>query len=112
MNIIFFLSSRRRHTRWPRDWSSDVCSSDLAPAGIGPAALYLRFLNRRGVRASLAVATVALVQVAGFVVTVLLLLFFSLITGNAGVLRQLPDGALLWTIGIAGVAIADRKSVV
>src|SRR5439155_3507415 len=26
---------RRRHTRWPRDWSSDVCSSDLA-AGPGP----------------------------------------------------------------------------
>src|SRR5207253_7419784 len=24
-----FFSSRRRHTRWPRDWSSDVCSSDL-----------------------------------------------------------------------------------
>src|SRR5439155_11346764 len=28
--IIFFFSSRRRHTRWPRDWSSDVCSSDLS----------------------------------------------------------------------------------
>src|SRR5439155_16333813 len=28
----FFFSSRRRHTRWPRDWSSDVCSSDLGPA--------------------------------------------------------------------------------
>src|SRR5690625_6991175 len=27
--ICFFFSSRRRHTRWPRDWSSDVCSSDL-----------------------------------------------------------------------------------
>src|SRR5439155_13154916 len=27
---IFFFSSRRRHTRWPRDWSSDVCSSDLS----------------------------------------------------------------------------------
>src|SRR5690625_4818279 len=27
--VIFFFSSRRRHTRWPRDWSSDVCSSDL-----------------------------------------------------------------------------------
>src|SRR5437870_11956554 len=27
--IYFFFSSRRRHTRWPRDWSSDVCSSDL-----------------------------------------------------------------------------------
>src|SRR5690625_6195470 len=24
-----FFSGRRRHTRWPRDWSSDVCSSDL-----------------------------------------------------------------------------------
>src|SRR5207253_7574008 len=23
---VFFFSSRRRHTRWPRDWSSDVCS--------------------------------------------------------------------------------------
>src|SRR5690625_7027585 len=28
MRLVFF-SSRRRHTRWPRDWSSDVCSSDL-----------------------------------------------------------------------------------
>src|SRR5437870_11390604 len=26
---FFFFSSRRRHTRWPRDWRSDVCSSDL-----------------------------------------------------------------------------------
>src|SRR5439155_11938426 len=31
----FFFSSRRRHTRWPRDWSSDVCSSDL-PSGFQP----------------------------------------------------------------------------
>src|SRR5690625_2993132 len=29
MHMYFFFSSRRRHTRWPRDWSSDVCSSDL-----------------------------------------------------------------------------------
>ena len=27
--IFFFFSSRRRHTRLVRDWSSDVCSSDL-----------------------------------------------------------------------------------
>src|SRR3989449_10119454 len=26
---VFFFSSRRRHTRCSRDWSSDVCSSDL-----------------------------------------------------------------------------------
>src|SRR6266581_6334970 len=29
MKPIFFFSSRRRHTRWTGDWSSDVCSSDL-----------------------------------------------------------------------------------
>src|SRR2546422_11349952 len=29
MSLIFFFSSRRRHTRCSRDWSSDVCSSDL-----------------------------------------------------------------------------------
>src|SRR5207253_381554 len=29
------FSSRRRHTRWPRDWSSDVCSSDLSHLGGG-----------------------------------------------------------------------------
>src|SRR5690625_5379738 len=35
--LDFFFSSRRRHTRWPRDWSSDVCSSDLVeePDGAG-----------------------------------------------------------------------------
>src|SRR5699024_11661863 len=29
--VLFFFSSRRRHTRSKRDWSSDVCSSDLSP---------------------------------------------------------------------------------
>src|SRR2546422_6383705 len=29
MDFFFFFSSRRRHTRCSRDWSSDVCSSDL-----------------------------------------------------------------------------------
>src|SRR5689334_6981000 len=30
----FFFSSRRRHTRWNCDWSSDVCSSDLLRPGV------------------------------------------------------------------------------
>src|SRR2546430_4493386 len=36
---LFFFSSRRRHTRFDCDWSSDVCSSDLfeGPDGIGAA---------------------------------------------------------------------------
>src|SRR3712207_8391234 len=33
--FIFFFSSRRRHTRYWRDWSSDVCSSDLIAQVVG-----------------------------------------------------------------------------
>src|SRR6266436_1691768 len=39
--VFFFFSSRRRHTRCSRDWSSDVCSSDL-PGGGGAALLLAR----------------------------------------------------------------------
>src|SRR5690606_40115925 len=35
---LFFFSSRRRHTRFSRDWSSDVCSSDLEPFSQGAVA--------------------------------------------------------------------------
>src|SRR2546422_2833323 len=35
MFFFFFFSSRRRHTRCSRDWSSDVCSSDLTPHYVG-----------------------------------------------------------------------------
>src|SRR5690606_39987798 len=36
--FFFFFSSRRRHTRFSRDWSSDVCSSDLCSyvCGLSP----------------------------------------------------------------------------
>src|SRR2546426_8040970 len=37
LDIFFFFSSRRRHTRLQGDWSSDVCSSDLFKGGIGTA---------------------------------------------------------------------------
>src|SRR5690606_40184447 len=33
ISVFFFFSSRRRHTRFSRDWSSDVCSSDLKEGG-------------------------------------------------------------------------------
>src|SRR6266700_567437 len=37
VSYVFFFSSRRRHTRFSRDWSSDVCSSDLwRSASSGP----------------------------------------------------------------------------
>src|SRR5712692_9285956 len=34
MSLFFFFSSRRRHTRWNCDWSSDVCSSDLGQGAV------------------------------------------------------------------------------
>src|SRR3989449_2137405 len=37
VSLFFFFSSRRRHTRCSRDWSSDVCSSDLAQAALAAA---------------------------------------------------------------------------
>src|SRR6266511_4938492 len=36
--FFFFFSSRRRHTRFSRDWSSDVCSSDLLDAAVADVA--------------------------------------------------------------------------
>src|SRR5215510_16047679 len=44
--FFFFFSSRRRHTRWPRDWSSDVCSSDLH----GPPGTPVRLEGREAIR--------------------------------------------------------------
>src|SRR6266487_1737927 len=50
----FFVSSRRRHTRWTGDWSSDVCSSDLVAVvsgagvnavGVHPTGKVARFLS-------------------------------------------------------------------
>src|SRR6266481_3518164 len=37
--VLFLFSSRRRHTRWNCDWSSDVCSSDLAAIRANHAAI-------------------------------------------------------------------------
>src|SRR5215217_9130986 len=57
MCIFFFFSSRRRHTRYWRDWSSDVCSSDLEqPAvrlvtpGAGHAAIAAELAETPGLR--------------------------------------------------------------
>src|SRR2546430_9025547 len=53
---FFFFSSRRRHTRFDCDWSSDVCSSDLSEAATSkPFARFWvhgEFLNVRGTKMS------------------------------------------------------------
>src|SRR5207245_6747384 len=44
--FFFFFSSRRRHTRCYRDWSSDVCSSDLIGFGAAATASLIAFVVR------------------------------------------------------------------
>src|SRR5216683_2478815 len=46
--MFFFFSSRRRHTRSDRDWSSDVCSSDLRPSVRSPSSTPRPSRPRRG----------------------------------------------------------------
>src|SRR5256884_3637443 len=58
--MFFFFSSRRRHTRCSRDWSSDVCSSDLFvtdPQGAAVAGAKVTLSS--GVRADLTKETIA-----------------------------------------------------
>lgn len=77
-----------------------------APAGIGPAALNLRALTRRGVKASLAGATVALIQLTQLVVTIGLLVVLTLTSGTQ---QQAPvplSPSVLGVIGLVMVAIA------
>lgn len=55
----------------------------VAPAGIGPAALNLRFLNREKLTTPVAVATVTLVQISQFLTSVVLLLLVVVGTGSS-----------------------------
>lgn len=73
----------------------------VAPAGVGGAAINLRFLNRKGVPTAIGVATVALVQVVQFVVTVILLIVLAATTGQSTGL-SLPSG---WVLAGAAVLV-------
>src|SRR5207302_8070692 len=48
--FFFFFSSRRRHTRFSRDWSSDVCSSDLSDLDVAHAILEILGKSRDLIR--------------------------------------------------------------
>ncbi len=81
-----------------------------APSGLGVGALNLRMLTRRGVTTALALATVALVQVSQFVVTILLLVVLSLVSGTDEASSFVPS-ATTWfvvagVVALAGLALA------
>lgn len=69
----------------------------VVPAGIGPAALNLRYLNKKGVPTTLGVATVSLVQIAQLLTTIATLILIALMTGEIGRI-SLPSGSLIVTI--------------
>ncbi|MDP9806481.1 uncharacterized membrane protein YbhN (UPF0104 family) [Trueperella bonasi] len=76
----------------------------VAPAGIGPAALNLRFLQKQGVATVPAVATVSITQIGQFLVTVILLIILSLFTGDLGSL-SLPSGSVMIAIGVIALIV-------
>src|SRR5207253_1397054 len=57
--FFFFFSSRRRHTRWPRDWSSDVCS----PISTSPLPMTTFWLSA-GAAAAVILAVLGVLQYA------------------------------------------------
>src|SRR3712207_3868591 len=73
---VFFFSSRRRHTRYWRDWSSDVCSSDLLTSlsHFGLIVLGIFVFSRQGSSGAIlymvnhGLATALLFLVAGFLI--------------------------------------------
>ncbi|MGC5614830.1 lysylphosphatidylglycerol synthase domain-containing protein [Georgenia sp. Z1491] len=82
----------------------------VAPAGIGPAAVNMRFLAKHKVATPLAVASVALVQVFQFVATILLLVIVGLTTGSVGSL-SLPSGTVMWVAAAVVVVVAVALAV-
>src|SRR5690606_39325467 len=74
---FFFFSSRRRHTRFSRDWSSDVCSSDLPCGRILSAGLrmmndFITFINDIpfAVTNNISISVLQTCLLYGFVITV------------------------------------------
>jgi len=103
LTLVAFASKRLPLWRVTLTQAAGSFVALAAPAGIGPAALNLRLLTRRGISTPIAVATVALVQVSQFVVTILILVVLSVATGEGGLVR-LPSTTVLLAIG--GVALA------
>lgn len=81
----------------------------VAPAGVGPAAIDLRYLTKRRIEAPLAVATVSFTMVSRFVVTVVLLVLVTVFTGSAGTV-VLPSVSvvvgILLVVALVGALVA------
>src|SRR5438876_7106126 len=108
MVCCFFFSSRRRHTRWTGDWSSDVCSSDLG-------GLVIDMSTMKGIRVDPASRTV---RAEGGVIWRELdheTQAFGLATtggtvSNTGIVGLMLGGSLGWLMGKHALAIDNLLS--
>ncbi len=82
----------------------------VAPAGIGPAALNLRFLNREKLSTPVAVATVTLVQISQFLTSVVLLLLVVVGTGTS-LNFDLPTLTIVWVVAAIATLLAATLSI-
>ncbi|OLO60324.1 hypothetical protein BKH23_09100 [Actinomyces oris] len=101
LTLVAFSPERLSLWRSTEVHLASAVVSLVAPAGVGGAAINLRFLNRKGVPTAVGVATVALVQVVQFIVTVVLLVVLAAMTGQSTGLT-LPSG---WVLVAAGVVV-------
>src|SRR5260370_36952383 len=79
--VLFFFSSRRRHTRFKCDWSSDVCSSDLQPPA-GPSPQPVR-VPERGTNWGRVIGIGLVVTAGGIGVATIVEGFYTLCAGTA-----------------------------
>lgn len=77
-----------------------------APAAVGPAALNIRMLTRRGVSNALSVASVGLVQLAQFITTIVLLIALSVASGTDALSNALPSRTVVIAIVVLAAAAA------
>ena len=76
----------------------------VAPAGVGPAALNLRYLRKRRVPTAMAVTTVTLMQISQALVTIVLLLLVMVIAGSS-LSVSVPYGTILGVVALVMVAV-------
>ena len=82
----------------------------VAPAGVGPAALNLRYLRKKRVPTAMAVTTVTLMQLSQALITITLLLLVVVVSG-ASLSVSIPYGTILAVVGVVVAVVGATLAV-
>src|SRR5699024_12172426 len=96
---LFFFSSRRRHTRSKRDWSSDVCSSDLV--GVPAAQAAAAFAGAVELVGGILLVLGLLTQAVAVLVVVVMVGAYAYVHKAAGIYAADGGWELVAVIGLA-----------